>query len=389
MSWKIILLILALMTIQCALWLLIEYFFGIVVVSCLFACVLVCVSFVLVECWWTASLDGKTLALDVCLVNRAFNVSKILAKKELFTSDDVDKYYNATTDLDYRVLETFIGPSLHTRLCAAFPVLVNGGYTRQPVMVLMEAMSATLDTKPPLKDLTLPVTSLLSGTVSGRILEVGFGKGHCTFLLASLLPHLQFHGVDRLARHVNVAQSACSKGGYTNVEFFCGDATEFLSSVTDFSYDVIFGVEALCHLDTVAKLKDFVSQSTKRLSHSGRLVVVDGFRSTGFASAAEDQRTAMRLAECGFQIRKMPSKAEWVEEANRVGLHLVKDTNLTSEALPFWTFGWRFARTILRLVPGVTYLLGPFSASNLLSIFMTAHAMNGGTAEYGMLVFAR
>jgi len=361
---------------------LIEYFFGIVVASCLFVCVLVCIAFVCAECWWMASLDGKTLALDVCLLNRAFNVNKILAKKELLTSDDVDKYYDATTDLDYRLLEFFLGPSLHTRLCAPFPVNSYGGYTRQPAMVLMEAARAT---RPPLKD--LQVGSLLP--VSSRVLEVGFGKGHCTLFLSGLLPHIQFHGVDRIARHVQVAQNACAKGGYTNVEFFCGDATEFLSSVSDLSYDLIFGVEALCHLDTLAKLKEFVGQSAKRLSPTGRLVVLDGFRSAGFAEAAEDQRTAMRLAECGFQIRKMHSKAEWIEEAKNVGLHLVKDTNLTDEALPFWTFGWRCARIILRLVPFMAYLLREYSASNLLSIFMTAHAMKGGTAEYGMLVFSR
>ena len=387
MSWKSVVLVLALLTIQCAAWAFIEYFFGIVVASCLFACVLVCVAFVCVECWWVASLDGKTLVLDICLLNRAFNVDKILAKKELFSSDDVDKYYDATTDLDYRLLEYFMGPSLHTRLCASFPVNSHGGYTRQPAMVLMETVSATSDTRPALKDLSLSVASLLPG--ASRVLEVGFGKGHCTLFLSGLLPHLQFHGIDRLARHVQVAQNACANGGYTNVEFFCGDATEFLSSVSDFSYDLIFGVEALCHLDTVAKLKDFVGQSAKRLSSSGRLVVLDGFRSAGFSGAAEDQRTAMRLAECGFQIRKMSSKAEWIEEANRVGLHLVKNIDLTDEALPFWTFGWRCARTILRLVPCVTYFLRQYSASNLLSIFMTAHAMKSGTAEYGMLVFAR
>jgi len=93
----------------------------------------------------------------------------------------------------------------------------------------------------------------------------------------------------------------------------------------------------------------------------------------------------MRLAECGFRIRRMPSKAEWVQEAKDVGLHLIRNVDLTSEALPFWTIGWRLARSILRLVPfvrvfGVT--------DNLLSVTMTAHAMRGA-AEYGVLVFQR
>jgi hypothetical protein len=81
----------------------------------------------------------------------------------------------------------------------------------------------------------------------------------------------------------------------------------------------------------------------------------------------------MRLAERGFQIRRMPSKAEWVQEAKEAGLHLVRSRDLTSEALPFWTTGWRAARSVLRLVPGVRAL--GVGADSLLAVTMTAHAL--------------
>lgn len=306
----------------------------------------------------------------------------ILAAKDYFTSDDADAYYTRTTDVDYRALEMCVGPGMHTELSAPFPIMRFGGHTRQAVMVLSEVVAVTEAAEQQLVELGD------DAAVDSRanVLEVGFGRGYCTMFLAGLMPHVCFQGVDRVQRHLQLGQLACVKGGYSNVELFVGDGAEFLSAVSDTVYDVVFGVESLCHLDTTAKLKAFVSNASRRLAFpGGRLVIVDGFRSAGFASASEDHRTAMRLAECGFRIRRMPSKAEWVQEAKEVGLHLIRNTDLTSEALPFWTLGWRLARSILRLVPFVR-VLGV--TDNLLSVAMTAQALRGA-AEYGVLVFQR
>ena len=318
-------------------------------------------------------------------MKRVFSTDTILASKELFTSEDVDAYYMRTTDTDYRALELWVGPGMHSELRAPFPVLRFGGHTRQAVLVLMEAIAVTEQNRHPhLVDLS--DTAVISPSDSAHVLEVGFGRGYCTMFMASLMPQIRFHGVDRVQRHVQLAQHACVKGGYSNIDFFYGDGAEFLSAVSDTRYDVVFGVESLCHLDTTAKLKAFMANVTRRLSYpGGRLVIVDGFRSARFSTAPEDQRTAMRLAECGFSIRRMPSKAEWVQEARGVGLHLIRNIDLTPEALPFWTKGWRLARTVLRLLPFIRYF---YASDNLLSVAMTAHAMRGA-AEYGVLVFQR
>ena len=305
----------------------------------------------------------------------------ILASKENFTSDDADAYYTRTTDVDYRALELCVGPGMHSKLRAPFPILSFGGHTRQTALVLMEVVAATeRGEKQILDEIPEPQHT------AANVLEVGFGRGYCTMFLAGLMPQIHFHGVDRVQRHVQLGHHTREKGGYSNVELFLGDGTEFLSAVSDTVYDVIFGVESLCHLDTTSKLKSFLTNAARRLAYpGGRLVIVDGFRSANFASAPENRRTAMRLAECGFRIRRMPSKAEWVQEAKEVGLHLIRNIDLTAEALPFWTTGWRVARTILRLIPCVRFF---GVTDNLLSVTTTAHALCGA-AEYGALVFQR
>ena len=306
----------------------------------------------------------------------------ILDSKDHFTSEDTDAYYTRTTDLDYRALELCVGPGMHSKLRAPFPILSFGGHTRQAALVLMEVVAATEGGGKEALDLNEPPTH----TTPSNVLEVGFGRGYCTMFLASLMPHIRFHAVDRVQRHVQLAHQASEKGGYSNVELFLGDGAEFLAAVSDTTYDIVFGVESLCHLDTPCKLKTFLVSVARRLAYpGGRLVIVDGFRSADFTSTSENKRTAMRLAECGFRIRRMPSKAEWVQEAKEVGLHLIRNVDLTAEALPFWTMGWRLARTILRLIPCVRFF---GVTDNLLSVATTAHALCGA-AEYGLLVFQR
>lgn len=387
---------------------LIEYIFGTVVLTCLTVLVAVFVGWVLIDCWWRSDLDERTLSRDLELIGKAFDIKAILFAKETYTTEDVGQYYAHTTDLDYRALELCVGPGMHSELRAPHPILNYGGHTRQAAIVLMEVSSFDMPSwmADPV-DLLSPVLSVAPLTYR-RVLEVGSGKGYCTLFLAGMCKNVQFYGVDRVARHVQLATEACVKGGYTNADFECADAVDLLSNAPEsVHYDVIFGVEALCYLDTPAALKAFVTQAAKRLSHrGGRLVVVDGFRSASFDSASEERRTAMQLSECGFRIRRMPSKAEWMEEvswvcllvffqtdfrskAKQAGLHLIKNVDLTGEVLPFWRLGWRIAITILRLIPFAPRLMPVHSAENLLSVATTAHAMVGGTAEYGVLVFRK
>ena len=59
------------------------------------------------------------------------------------------------------------------------------------------------------------------------------------------------------------------------------------------------------------------------------------------------------LAESGFRIRRMTSKATWQSLAAAAGLTLVCDADLTAEALAFWTQGWKVAHVLLALLPWV------------------------------------
>lgn len=284
------------------------------------------------------------------------------------TPDDVTAYYAQTTDRDYRVLEWFVGPGMHSVLRLPHPVHCDTGHAIQPTYVLREIER-----------------------IRGRdVLEVGSGRGYCTLFLAALLRDARFSGIDLVQRHVDVANAAVAAGNYPNAAFAQGDATDLPGRAR--SYDVIFGVESLCHLDEVDKMRAFLRGAAQLLRRTGRIVIVDGFRAAHYASAPRDQQLAMVLAERGFRVRRMPSKAEWIERAAEVGLRVLDNINLTHQALPFWTLGWRVSRAALRC-PNLVRLAAASSparaqtAASLLSVATTAHALRGA-AEYGVLVFA-
>ena len=282
--------------------------------------------------------------------------------------DDVKDYYDATTERDYRLLQFFRGPGLHSTLCLPAPILRNVGTSVQPMMLLEKICNSSCKS----------------------VLEVGCGQGYCTQLLAVLCPDVVFKGINVLDRHIEIAKQCSLSKCYENTEFAVCDACT-LDAFESQTFDLIFAVEALCHLDTPQKRNDFMTCASKRLNKGGHLVIIDGFRSSEFDVASPEQQMAMRIAERGFQINEMPSKSVWRSHASDLNFHLVQDLDLTAEVMPFWQQGWRIARFILNF----TYLLrmvgmcsatAKKSSANLLSVATTAHAFRDrGAAEYGMI----
>jgi cyclopropane fatty-acyl-phospholipid synthase-like methyltransferase len=235
-----------------------------------------------------------------------------------------------------------------------------------------------------------------------RVLEIGSGRGYCSLFLAGAAPDAEVVGVDLVPRHVAVATEQARTAGLDNVEFLLEDATKLgedrgsgASALRPGSFDVVFGVEALCHMDTPEAAGRVSRAVASLLRPGGRFVIVDGFRSESFSACSEAQRTAMCLAESGFRIRAMPSQQLWIDACAAEGMAVARRQDLTHEALPFWELGWRVARAAL-LAPGlIRWFVNSSPArretgANFLSVATTAHAMRArGSAEYGLLVLAK
>jgi protein-L-isoaspartate O-methyltransferase len=324
------------------------------------------ISFLLIAMYASQStLCNDTLRADLRAVHRVFGD----IPRKAFTSLNTAAYYHATTGRDYRWMRYLMGSGMHTQLRAPQPIGTQGRGTRQAFLILSEIRAAG----------------------AKAVLEVGIGRGYCTLLMAAAAPDVHFWGIDLLPGHVAAASQAAAKAGLMNVTFIVADATARCPKQLDRRFDVIFGCESLCHVGAPVA----VSFATSHLKQGGRLVIVDGFRSATFDVCSTPQRSAMALAEFGFRINAMPSKAQWIREGRRCGLRILRDLDWTDEALPFWTLGWRLARVLLLFPTPLRWFIQSTAkrrqtGNNILAVAMVAHAMRDrSAAEYGMLVLRK
>jgi len=309
-------------------------------------------------------------AQDLAQLAKMYEVADIISTP--CDTLDVVEYYDKTTDRDYKMLQFFHGPGLHSTLCLKSPVGMSAATSVQPAMILGKIAKFQCQ----------------------RVLEAGCGQGSCTLFLAILCPDVVFKGIDIVPRHINIAKSYQQRGSYKNADFELCDATK-LDALEGEKFDLIFSVEGLCHLDTVQKRTDFLTHVSKRLSATGKLVIIDGFRSPDFAQASPEQQMAMQLAEKGFRINEMATKQWWKCQATEFDFTAIEDMDLTREVLPFWKKGWRMAHFLLNFARVLRYIFILFptfkeSSWNFLSVATTAHALrDSGAAEYGLLVFQK
>ncbi|PNH00451.1 hypothetical protein TSOC_013725 [Tetrabaena socialis] len=307
---------------------------------------------------WSWSPTSDRLRLDLTRLARVVPRLQEFYRKD-FTAPDVTTYFAKTTFRDYRALELVTGSA---------------------------AMHTPMD-----HDQLLYVIAQMGEAVNGgRVLEIGFGKGANIVYLADLFPRTGFVGIDLLDEHVAHANSNLRNlRNLRNVDFRKDDASSPVTAHA--SYDVIFGIESCCYLDTVEKQTGFLRFVKRSLTPTGRLVIVDGYRSADFMEKPPDVQRAMLLAESGFRIREMPSKQTWRRLAARERLVLVDDVDLTAKALPFWIRIWKVAHALLR----VPWALRAYftrheeTGANFVSLAMTAYALAMGSAEYGVLVFTQ
>jgi len=308
---------------------------------------------------------------DLLQIEQMCNLSETLHAP--FDQEDVKAYYHSTLQREYAVLQACKGPGMHSTLSFAPPLGTCASTAAQPAMILKEI--CLLQAK--------------------NVLEVGCGQGFCTLFLAKMCPEIIFHAIDILPKHIEIAQKHQTTCALSNTTFSLCNATTLDIPEPTHDFDLIFSVEALCHLDTPTQRRDFLTQASTRLNHNGRIVIIDGFRSPQYDSVSKQQQIAMQIAENGFRIREMPSKQTWIDLATDLNFLLVQDRDLTAEVLPFWRQGWKLAHFVLKFSSLLRWVDWKHpklreSAANLFSVATVAHAMNHrGAAEYGLLIFQK
>jgi SAM-dependent methyltransferase len=225
-----------------------------------------------------------------------------------------------------------------------------------------------------------------------RVLEIGFGKGANSLYLAQQCPAVQFDGVDLLNEHTEFAWSLARQTGQQNVSFATLNVLTEDIPEKDY-YDVVFGIESLCHMDSEEAILRFFSFAKEKLKKGGKVVIVDGFRSTHFDQQPEEVKLALRLAERGFRIRQLFSKTRWIQLAQYHGFAYIEEKEWTHDALPFWNTGWFLIHSLLFFPFLIRWYLRSGCQrrketwANCVSSLLVGYALQLGAAQYGTLVF--
>ena len=374
---------------------------------------------------------------DLSKLSSLFNIVDY-AQKQKGTSDIID-YYSSTTFRDYKLLKWVYGTDrMHTVLrhgsgispniqatallplmaiIAQFPPSDNIDNTdniiimpkpRKNTKKRHHAFSKNTNTNSDSSDDNSVVWRSLTKKHENDphlklnprnidILEVGFGKGENSLVLADLFKNVHICGIDINPDHQLYASNRAAALGLQNrVKFLLGDATNPPEVVWYKPFDIIFGIETFCQFDDEKKRDDILLVCRTMLKHGGALVIVDGYRADTFMSGGTSDAlpcTAMRLAEAGFQINAMPSRLQWKHACARAGLKLVEETDLTDRAHEFWSKWGKLSRLVLHSLPSVALkliqTLFPMSFNNFVAVCMASHAMCHGSASYGILVFKK
>lgn len=224
------------------------------------------------------------------------------------------------------------------------------------------------------------VNSLIQGHHYRTILELGCGQGFNSNYLARLNPDRTFTGIDITDSNLRLAQR--NARGLANVSYQCQNFDQLPDDGK--RYDLIFGVETLCHSENISRL---VGSMANRLNAGGRIVIFDGYVKpdaaplTNPAEAEAYQRLSWGFALTGFQPLNEVLKA-----ADSPLISLEKAEEYSENVLPNYMAFQRGAQRALQSPRLLRFLLKTGIIPTALIRQLSAGLFGRILSDRGMLV---
>jgi MPBQ/MSBQ methyltransferase len=147
-----------------------------------------------------------------------------------------------------------------------------------------------------------------------RVLDIGYGRGTCAYLMANAFPHAHVTGIDLLPENAAVARTLYAN--IPNLTYLEGDAMHL--DFPDRSFDRVLCLEAAFQFPDRAT---FLNQLSRLVDTGGRVVIVDFmWKSDAARDICQDVRG--RLVRRTWQWENFDSVCQYRENAQASGFQV-------------------------------------------------------------------
>jgi SAM-dependent methyltransferase len=195
------------------------------------------------------------------------------------------------------------------------------------------------------------VNSLIREHNYHTILELGCGQGFNSNYLALLNPDLNFTGLDITEHNLRLARR--NARGSNNVVYRVENFDQL--PIDGKRYDLIFGVETLCHSENISRL---IASMADRLNAGGRIVIFDGYVKPDAAPLTNPaEAEAYQLLSWGFALTGFQPLTEVLKAADLYSLSIEKVDEYSENVLPNYIAFQRGAQRALQSPRLLRFLL--------------------------------
>jgi len=213
-----------------------------------------------------------------------------------------------------------------------------------------------------------------------RVLDAGCGVGGSAMFLAKNTG-CHVTGITITPRQVVSARKNAANYGVSDLtEFHEMDFSK--TSFNDHCFDVIWGIESICHADNK---KDFIMEAYRLLKSGGRLIIADGFTSHDHYNT-KDKRTLNNWLR-GWGVNSLETSWNFKKYLKEAGFEDISYRDITENAIPSITrlYRYSFPALVFGKIAEFLRIRNKIQTGNVWGAFYQYKAIKKGLWEYGII----
>lgn len=217
-----------------------------------------------------------------------------------------------------------------------------------------------------------------------NVLELGCGKGFNSILLAEKYKSSKFYGIDISKTQLNYAKR--KEKNFHNLKFYRGDFQN-LSHFHSNSFDLIFGVEALCYAENVDTLLKEVNRVLKK---GGKFIIYDAFRVSTLQNNFEKENIS--LCEKAMAVNQFHLISYWLNMAQSNCFKIDINNDISYAIMPNLKRLYRGSKKYLKnkiLAKIILFSLPSYVVKNAISGILMPYNVMRGTLRYHKIIMTK